>query len=119
MVWHSLPTSVASRIQPVYNKIPTLCGLVKNPDWLLVVPCRLAGLGFIYANYLCECFWQRLEVEVTRMVFGPAAARSGTIQASNGESSLTPVTQFALQSPYMLAMVAWACAFFTYQRQVQ
>ena len=103
----------------VFIGVLVLCGLVKNPDWLLVAPCRLAGLGFIYANYLCERFWQRLEVEVTRMMYGPAVTRSGTIQDPNGESSPTPVMQFTQQSPSMLAMVGWACAFFTYQRQVQ
>ncbi len=97
-------------------------GITKHPDVLLVVPCRLVGLGFVYVvNYVCERFWARLETEVHQMIFG----RSTTGMRPAGDPSAlhevvphgTPFAPMPHQGQAVLPVLGWFCALLAYTRQ--
>jgi hypothetical protein len=98
-----------------------MMGVAQNPDLVLVVPCRIAGLGFLYANFVFERFWQRLETEMTRWLYGQAPAiRAGVGSASSTDlaSSPGPVAMYVpQQNPPVLAWLGWAAALYAYSRQ--
>jgi hypothetical protein len=100
-----------------------ILGLTKHPDVLLVIPCRVVGLLFVYVNYACERFWARLETEVYAMFFGRSAGLTGTAgdpsALDNGivrHGTAFPA-QLPQQGPTLFTAMGWLCAVATYMRQ--